>query len=135
MIRLATLAVAAWFGSATVLPTDAVAALVFAQGEDRGIVDLSATNPAAVVSKDLVKLDNTSFRQKANSSSALAFSGTAMTPGLAGTVMLDGGDLALADAATVPLPAAVWLFGSAFLGLCWLGRRAGMRGVGMLPKG
>jgi hypothetical protein len=34
-----------------------------------------------------------------------------------------------------PLPAAAWLFGSAFLGLCWLGRRAGTRGVGMLPTG
>ncbi|MFL5332652.1 MAG: hypothetical protein ACJ8H8_05635 [Geminicoccaceae bacterium] len=37
--------------------------------------------------------------------------------------------------AVVPLPAAAWLFGSAFLGLCWLGRRAGMRGAGMLPAG
>jgi choice-of-anchor C domain-containing protein len=34
----------------------------------------------------------------------------------------------------VPLPAAAWLFGSAFLGLCWLGRRSGTRGVSMLPS-
>ena len=34
----------------------------------------------------------------------------------------------------VPLPAALWLFGSAFLGLCWLGRRSGTGGVGTLPR-
>lgn len=48
---------------------------------------------------------------------------------------LTNGALFITDAATVPLPAAAWLFGSAFLGLCWLGRRAGTRGVGMLPAG
>ena len=32
-----------------------------------------------------------------------------------------------------PLPAAAWLFGSAFLGLCWLGRRNATGAVGMLP--
>jgi hypothetical protein len=37
------------------------------------------------------------------------------------------------EVSAVPVPGAAWLFGSAFLGLCWLGRRAGMRGVGMLP--
>ena len=34
----------------------------------------------------------------------------------------------------VPLPAALWLFGSAFLGLCWLGRRSATSGVGTLPR-
>ena len=34
----------------------------------------------------------------------------------------------------VPLPAAIWLFASAFLGLCWLGRRSGAGGVGTLPR-
>ena len=34
----------------------------------------------------------------------------------------------------VPLPAAAWLFGSAFVGLCWLGRRAATGPVGTLPS-
>ncbi len=33
-----------------------------------------------------------------------------------------------------PIPAAAWLFGSAFLGLCWLGRRNATGAVGMLPR-
>jgi hypothetical protein len=48
----------------------------------------------------------------------------------------DGFDIdALSVTSVVPLPAAAWLFGSAFLGLCWLGRRSATRGVGMLPTG
>ena len=43
-------------------------------------------------------------------------------------------DAAVIDAQLVPLPAAIWLFSSAFLGLCWLGRRSAISGVGMLPR-
>jgi SAM-dependent methyltransferase len=43
-------------------------------------------------------------------------------------------ETAVVVAQLVPLPAAIWLFGSAFLGLCWLGRRSAVGGVGMLPR-
>ena len=68
-----------------------------------------------------------------DSPSTLIFGGAAVNSSLI-EAKLDGGDLMPAAVAIVPLPAAAWLFGSAFLALCWLGRRSGMRGVGMLPR-
>ena len=46
----------------------------------------------------------------------------------------DGSDGAVMKVQVVPIPAALWLFASAFLGLCWLGRRSATSGVGMLPR-
>jgi len=52
---------------------------------------------------------------------------------VSGTAIGTAGGTYAGNLSVVPVPAAVWLFGSAFLGLCWLGRRAGTRVIGMLP--
>jgi hypothetical protein len=62
-----------------------------------------------------------------------ASGGTNTLAGING-VSEDGFDIGELRISTVPLPAAAWLFGSAFLGLCWLGRRSAIAGVGMLPR-
>lgn len=47
----------------------------------------------------------------------------AVAPVLVGTFTLDGTSLVWANAATVPVPAAAWMFGSALLGLAGVARK------------
>src|SRR5262245_18516121 len=134
MSRFAAFAAAALLGSTTLLPPYAAAALILTQDATGDVFQVSTSNTTADVLQDQAKIGNASPDRGGLSSSSLAFSGVVVTPSPVGTVKLNGGDVMFADIATSPLPAAVWLFGSAFLGLCWLGRRSGMRGVGILPK-
>src|SRR5262245_45216151 len=134
MNRLTTLAATVLLGSVALVAPQAEAALILAPNTGSDALPVKANRAKATVFWSSAMPSKISLDEINDSSSTPVFGGAAAVNSSLIEAKLAGGDLMPAGVAIVPLPAAAWLFGTAFLALCWLGRRSGSRGVGMLPR-